>query len=112
MVVQQPQPLVSALGVAQNSQNPGAIYGSINLKLLGSQTRSTKKFQSSSRATHGIGAPNPPLHSDPACIVFRSLSTSRFLGFVQRLGAGGAGELLSLGRYATRQEKQAAPSQT
>jgi len=41
--------------------------------------------------------PNPPLHSDPACIAFRSLSASRFLGFVQRLGAGGAGELLSLG---------------
>ncbi|WP_257307588.1 hypothetical protein [Geothrix campi] len=36
-------------------------------------------------------APNPPLNSDPACIVPRSLSTSRFLGSVQRLGAGGAG---------------------
>jgi len=35
--------------------------------------------------------PNPPLNSDPACIAFRSLSTSRFLGSVQRLGAGGAG---------------------
>jgi len=34
---------------------------------------------------------NPPLNSDPACIVFRSFSSSRFLGFVQRLGAGGAG---------------------
>jgi len=41
--------------------------------------------------------PNPALHSDPACIVFRSLSASRFLDFVQRLGAGGAGELHSLG---------------
>jgi hypothetical protein len=43
------------------------------------------------------GAPNLSLHSDPACIAFRSLSTSRYLGFVQRLGAGGAGELHSLG---------------
>jgi hypothetical protein len=42
--------------------------------------------------------PNPALHSDPACIAFRSLSTSCYLGFVHRLGAGGAGELLPLGR--------------
>jgi len=34
--------------------------------------------------------PNPPLKSDPACVVFRSFSCSVFLGFVQRLGAGGA----------------------
>jgi len=34
--------------------------------------------------------PNPPLNSDPACIVFRSLSSFRFLGSAQRLGAGGA----------------------
>ncbi len=34
---------------------------------------------------------NPPLKSDPACIAFRSLSASRFLGSVQRPGAGGAG---------------------
>ena len=34
--------------------------------------------------------PNPPLKSDPACIAFRSLSTSRFLGSAQRFGAGGA----------------------
>ena len=32
-----------------------------------------------------------PLNSDPACIVFRSFSSFVFLGFVQRLGAGGAG---------------------
>ena len=37
------------------------------------------------------GLPNPPLNSDPACIAFRSLSTSRYLGSVHRLGAGGAG---------------------
>ncbi|WP_257304717.1 hypothetical protein [Geothrix campi] len=36
-------------------------------------------------------APNLSLNSDPACIAFRSLSTSRFLGSVQRLGAGVAG---------------------
>jgi hypothetical protein len=41
--------------------------------------------------------PNPPLNSDPACIAFRSLSASRFLGSAQRLGAGGAGYLPSLG---------------
>ena len=35
--------------------------------------------------------PNPPLNSDPACIAFRSFSSSRYLGFAQRLGAGGAG---------------------
>jgi hypothetical protein len=34
--------------------------------------------------------PNLALNPDPACIAFRSLSTTRFLGFVQRLGAGGA----------------------
>ena len=36
------------------------------------------------------GRPNPPLNSDPACIVFRSLSCSRFLDSAHRLGAGGA----------------------
>ena len=46
---------------------------------------------------NNAGRPNPTLHSDPACIAFRSLSASRFLGFVQRLGAGVAGELHSLG---------------
>jgi len=35
--------------------------------------------------------PNPRLNSDPTCIAFRSLSTFCYLGFVQRLGAGGAG---------------------
>jgi hypothetical protein len=35
--------------------------------------------------------PNPPLNSDPACIAFRSLSASRFLGSAHRLSAGGAG---------------------
>jgi uncharacterized membrane protein len=34
--------------------------------------------------------PNPVLNSDPACIVFCSFSSSRFLGFAQRFGAGGA----------------------
>jgi hypothetical protein len=34
--------------------------------------------------------PNPPLKSDPACIAFRSLSTSCYLGSAHRLGAGGA----------------------
>ena len=34
--------------------------------------------------------PNLSLNPDPACIAFRSFSTSRFLGFAQRLGAGGA----------------------
>jgi len=43
-------------------------------------------------------APNLSLNSDPACIVFHSFSTFRFLGFAQRLGAGGAGYLPSLGR--------------
>jgi hypothetical protein len=41
--------------------------------------------------------PNPPLNSDPACTAFRSFSSSRFLGSAQRLGAGGAGLLHSLG---------------
>ena len=36
------------------------------------------------------GAPNLSLKSDPACIAFRSLSAFRYLGFVLRLGAGGA----------------------
>jgi len=35
--------------------------------------------------------PNPRLNPDPTCIAFRSLSTSRFLGSAQRLGAGVAG---------------------
>jgi len=35
--------------------------------------------------------PNPPLNSDPARTVFRSFSSFRFLGFVRRLVAGGAG---------------------
>jgi hypothetical protein len=42
--------------------------------------------------TYGLGSgPNLSLNSDPACIVFRSFSSFVFLGFVQRLGAGGAG---------------------
>ena len=40
---------------------------------------------------------NLPLNPDPAWIAFRSLSSSCYLGFVQRLDAGGAGELHSLG---------------
>jgi len=32
--------------------------------------------------------PNPPLKSDPACIAFHSLSTSRYPGSARRLGAG------------------------
>jgi len=39
---------------------------------------------------------NPPINSDPAGIAFY-LSSSRFLGFAQRLGAGGATQLLPLG---------------
>src|ERR1035438_7650817 len=35
-----------------------------------------------------LGVPNPPLKSDPACIAFRSLSTSRYPGSARRLGAG------------------------
>ena len=38
-----------------------------------------------------VGRPNLPLNSDPACIAFRSFSCPCFLGFAQRLGAGGAG---------------------
>ena len=42
--------------------------------------------------THGRELrPNPRLNSDPACIAFHSLSSFRFLGFAQHLGAGGAG---------------------
>jgi hypothetical protein len=37
------------------------------------------------------GVPNPALNSDPACIVFRSFSSFRFLDFAQRFGAGAAG---------------------
>ena len=53
--------------------------------------------QAQIRARRVLGAPmlsarpNIALNSDPACIAFRSLSTSRYLGFVHRLGAGGAG---------------------
>ena len=38
-----------------------------------------------------VGVPNPPLNSDPACIVFRSFFSSRYLGSAHRLGAGAAG---------------------
>lgn len=47
---------------------------------------------------HTPRQPNPALHSDPACIAFPSLSATCYPGFVQRLGAGGAGELHSLGQ--------------
>src|SRR5450631_3786771 len=55
------------------------------------------------QARRALGSPmlwarsNSALNSDPACIVFRSLSTSCYLGSAQRLGAGGAGKLRSLG---------------
>ena len=42
-------------------------------------------------------APNTPLNSDPARNVFRSFSSSHFLGFVQHLGAVGTCLLHSLG---------------
>jgi len=61
-----------------------------HIRLQNSAFRCSSVFQRS-------GAPNRALHSDPACIAFRSLSATRFLGFAQRLGAGGAGELHSLG---------------
>ena len=48
--------------------------------------------------------PNLSLKSDPACIAFRSFSSSRLLGFVQRLDAGGAGELHSLGGRASESQ--------
>ena len=35
--------------------------------------------------------PNPPLNSDPACIVFRSFSSPCVLGSAQRFGVSGAG---------------------
>ena len=40
----------------------------------------------------------PPLNLDTACIVFRSLPSFVFLGSAQRPGAGGVGNLPSLGR--------------
>lgn len=56
------------------------------------------------RHAHGPSAPqrtgealDPSLNSDPARLVFLSLSTPRFLGSAQRRGAGGACYLLSLG---------------
>ncbi len=45
----------------------------------------------SSRGLQFHGVPNLSLNPDPACIAFRSISTSRFLGSAQCLGAGGAG---------------------
>lgn len=42
--------------------------------------------------------PNSPFHSDRAGIAFHYLSTSHFLGFVQRLGAGRVGYIHSLGQ--------------
>ena len=38
--------------------------------------------------------PSSPLNSDPACIVLCSLTSSAFLGIVQRLGSIGAARLL------------------
>jgi hypothetical protein len=43
------------------------------------------------------GRPNLSLKSDCVCIAFHSLSSFRYLGSAHRLGAGGAGELPSLG---------------
>jgi hypothetical protein len=62
---------------------------------------SFKHAQTQARCVFGLlllgVRPNPLLNSDPACITFRSLSASRFLGSAHRLGAGGAGYLPSLG---------------
>ena len=54
--------------------------------------------------------PNLPLNSDPACIAFRSLSAFRYPGFAQRLGAGGAGELHSLGRPMKSSQAHSGPT--
>jgi hypothetical protein len=50
----------------------------------------TRRIASSGRFQFS-GVPNPALNSDPACIVFRSFSSFRFLDFAQRFGAGAAG---------------------
>jgi hypothetical protein len=41
--------------------------------------------------TNGEATPNLSLNPDPTCTASRSLSSSRFLGFARRFGAGGAG---------------------
>jgi hypothetical protein len=63
---------------------------------LGSMVFSSRTFAPESKRAARSGGqslscgPNLSLKSDPACIAFRPLSTSRYLGFVRRLGAGGA----------------------
>lgn len=41
--------------------------------------------------------PDPPPNPNLACMAFGSLSSYRVLGFIQRFGADGSGQLLSLG---------------
>jgi len=89
---------IHALQLSKN----GGLSGLLNVSgsIQHSRWRSTETLFSSTNFHLGflktsvtmiIHSPNPPLNSDPACIAFRSLSTSRFLGFVHHLGAGGAG---------------------
>jgi hypothetical protein len=75
----------SALCLWARPLKPASSIGRHSLRPLQSQHLDN----SSGLQFHGV--PNLSLNSDPACIVRRSLSTSRFLGSAHRLGAGGAG---------------------
>ena len=49
--------------------------------------------------------PNLPFDSYLACVVYSSLSCFGFLEFAQRLGAGGAGQLLSKEKVSREWDK-------
>ena len=92
------KPHVHSVSRAPSAGSPGLGFFSGIFLLFCQIGRYASNIRQSNRVSHSLPAPtkiqatpNLSLNSDPACIVWRALSSSRYLGFAQRLGAGGAG---------------------
>jgi hypothetical protein len=72
-----------AFGLVRSNVRPHSVGSSF--------ARSKPECPDNSGRLQFHGVPNLSLNSDPACIAFRSLSTSSYLGSAHRLGAGGSG---------------------
>ena len=92
------KPHVHSVSRAPSAGSPGLGFFS-GISLLFCQIgRYASNIRQSNRVSHSLPAPtkiqatpNLSLNSDPACTGRFPLSYYRFLGFVQRLGAGVAG---------------------
>ena len=85
----QPAPPLAQSGLAFAFGLVGLKVRSFSVGIPVARSGPNQLGSSSGLQFHGV--PNLSLNSDPACVGFRSFSSSRFLGSAQRLGAGGAG---------------------